>query len=220
MSWRMLGAVIMTHGDDRGLRFPPKLAPVEAVFVPIIKGGNTAAVEKSKELAAALRAQGYRVKVDDRDEKPGWKYAEWEMRGVPLRIEIGPKDLENGTAVVVRRDKEKGEDGQKTVVAFDELGTRLRELLDQVQDSLYAQAKAFLESHTIAASEREDFLEKCKSRAGMIDIPWCDRPECEAAVKAATSATTRNTRTLEQPGAACVACGEPAKVNAYFAQSY
>jgi prolyl-tRNA synthetase len=220
MSWRMLGAMIMVHGDDRGLRIPPKMAPIEAVFVPIVRGENTGAVDKAHELAKILRTQGYRVRVDDRDQTPGWKYAEWEMRGVPLRIEIGPRDLESGSVMVVRRDKEKGADGAKVSVPFDALGTRLRELLDEVQRSLYAQAKAFLESHTLSLSARDDFFEKCRARAGMIDIPWCGRPECEAEVKAATGATTRNTRALQKAGAACVACGEPAKVNAYFAQSY
>jgi prolyl-tRNA synthetase len=220
MSWRMLGALIMVHGDDRGLRVPPKMAPVEAVFVPIVRSGNTEPIEKAHELAKTLRSQGYSVRVDDRDQTPGWKYAEWEMRGVPLRIEIGPKDLESGSVMVVRRDKQKGEDGAKVSVSFDALGTRLRELLDAVQASLFEQAKAFLESHTFAASDRSEFFEKCKNRAGMIDIPWCARPECEEEIKAATSATTRNTRALQHAGAKCVACGEPAKVNAYFAQSY
>jgi prolyl-tRNA synthetase len=220
MSWRMLGAVIMTHGDDRGLRIPPKLAPIEAVFVPIVRGGDVSAIEKSHELAKDLRSHGYRVRVDDRDQTPGWKYAEWEMRGVPLRIEIGPRDLASGTAMVVRRDKQKGEEGAKVGVPFDQLAARLRELLDEVHRSLFEQARAFLDSHTFRVSDRDEFLEKCRSRAGMIDIAWCDRAECEAEIKAATSATTRNTRPLEQPGSRCVACGEPAKVNAYFAQSY
>ena len=220
MSWRMLGGVIMAHGDDRGLRIPPKLAPIEAVFVPIVRGEDTAAVEKSHELAAQLRAQGYRIRVDDRDQTPGWKYAEWEMRGVPLRIEIGPRDLQSGSAMVVRRDKQKGEEGAKVSVPFDALGRSLRELLDDVHRSLFSQAKAFLESHTFTVSDRDEFFEKCSNRAGMIDIPWCGRVECEAAVKAATGAMTRNTRALQQPGAKCVACGEPARVNAYFAQSY
>ncbi|MBV9271098.1 MAG: proline--tRNA ligase, partial [Candidatus Eremiobacteraeota bacterium] len=210
MSWRMLGAVIMTHGDDRGLRFPPALAPIEAVFVPIVRGGDTAAVEKSNELAKSLRDAGYRVRVDDRDEKPGWKYAEWEMRGVPLRIEIGPKDLENRTAVVVRRDKEKGQDGHKTVVPFDELPTALHGLLQQVHDSLFAQANEFLQSHTFEVRDRGEFMEKLKNRAGMVDIPWCDRAECEMEVKAQTGAMTRNIRPLEEADAVCVACGEPA----------
>jgi prolyl-tRNA synthetase len=142
------------------------------------------------------------------------------MRGVPLRIEIGPRDLESGTATLVRRDKRKGEDGAKVTVAFEALDVRLRELLDDVQQSLYEQAKAFLASHTFTVSDRDEFIQKCRDRAGMIDIPWCDRPQCEAEVKAATGATTRNTRPLQRAGASCVACGEPAKVNAYFAQSY
>ncbi|HLI95067.1 MAG TPA: proline--tRNA ligase [Candidatus Baltobacteraceae bacterium] len=220
MSWRMLGGMIMVHGDDRGLRIPPKMAPIEAVFVPIVRANDSSAVEKSHELASALRSQGYRVRVDDRDQTPGWKYAEWEMRGVPLRIEIGPRDLESGTATVVRRDKEKGQEGAKVSVAFDALGSRLRALLDDVQRSLFEQAKTFLDSHTFAVTNREEFLEKCRSRAGMIDIAWCGRPECEAEIKAATSATTRNMRPLQHAGAKCVACGELAKVNAYFAQSY
>jgi prolyl-tRNA synthetase len=216
----MLGATIMTHGDDRGLRIPPKLAPIEAVFVPIVRGDNSAPVEKAHELAKQLRAQGYRVRVDDSDQTPGWKFAEWEMRGVPLRIEIGPRDLENGSATLVRRDKEKGEAGAKVSVSFDALGRTLRELLDEVHASLFAQAKAFLQSHTIATRDRDEFLRLCRDRAGMIDIPWCGRVECEAEVKAATGATTRNTRALQQDGAKCVACGDPATVNAYFAQSY
>ena len=220
MSWRMLGAVIMTHGDDRGLRIPPKLAPVQVAIVPIVRGDDRATVEKAHDLAKELRAQGYRVRVDDRDQTPGWKYAEWEMRGVPLRIELGPRDLQSGSAMLVRRDKERGEEGAKTSVPFDDLGNAVRDLLDAVHDSLYASAKAFLDSHTVAVRDRDAFFEKCASRAGMIDIPWCNRPECEAEVKAATGATTRNTRSLQIPGAACVACGEPAVVNAYFAQSY
>ena len=220
MSWRMLGAVIMAHGDDRGLRIPPKLAPIEAVIVPIVRSGDRATADKAHELAAQLRKQGYRIRVDDRDQTPGWKYSEWEMRGVPLRIEIGPRDLQSGSAMLVRRDKERGEEGQKTVVAFDELGSKIRELLDDIHVSLYNSAKTYLESHTFKVSGRDEFLTRCKNRDGMIDIAWCDRPECEAEIKAATSATTRNTRPLEQSGTACVACGEPAKVNAYFAQSY
>ncbi|HET7814661.1 MAG TPA: proline--tRNA ligase [Candidatus Baltobacteraceae bacterium] len=220
MSWRMLGAVIMAHGDDRGLRIPPKLAPIEAVIVPIVRSNDRATADKAHELAAQLRKQGFRIRVDDRDQTPGWKYAEWEMRGVPLRIELGPRDLQNGSAMLVRRDKERGEEGQKTVVAFDDLAAKIRELLDDIHLSLYNAAKAHLESHTFAVSDRDEFFRRCKNRDGMIDIPWCDRPECEAQVKAETSATTRNTRPLERSGAACVACGEPAKVNAYFAQSY
>ena len=142
------------------------------------------------------------------------------MRGVPLRIEIGPRDLQSGSAMVVRRDKEKGEDGARTSLPFDGLARGLRELLDAVHVSMYDAALAFLESHTFAVTDREQFLDMCRSRAGMIDIPWCNRDDCEAHVKAATGATTRNTRQLVERRTVCVACGEPALVNAYFAQSY
>ena len=220
VSWRVLGAVIMVHGDDRGLRIPPKLAPIEAVIVPIVKAGETAPLEKARELAAALRANGFRVRVDERDRSPGFKYSDWEMRGVPVRIEIGPRDLQNGSATLVRRDKSKGEEGSRVAAAFGELPGALRGLLDSIQRSLYDQANAFMQAHTFAPRERGEFFDLCRDRAGMVDIPWCNRPECEAEVKNKTSATSRNMRELQQPGAACVACGEPATVNAYFAQSY
>lgn len=220
MSWRMLGAMIMTHGDDRGLRMPPKMAPIEAVFVPILKSGDERAVAACKAAAKELTDDGFRVRVDDRDAQPGWKYAEWDMRGVPVRIEIGPRDVDAGNVVLVRRDRAKGDADHKTVVPNAELRTTLRALLVDIQASLFAQAKAFLDSHTFDVRDRDEFYAKCKSRAGMIDIPWCERAECEAHVKAETSATTRNTRPLKPGDGACVACGEPAKVRAYFAQSY
>jgi prolyl-tRNA synthetase len=220
MSWRMLGAVIMVHGDDRGLQLPPKLAPIEAVIVPIVKGIETAPLEKARELAKILRAAAFRIRVDERDRSPGFKYSDWEMRGVPVRIEIGPRDLEAGSVSLVRRDKQKGEDGSRVAVRFDAVVSTLREQLDAVQASLYARAKTFLETHTFAPTDRATFFEQCKNRAGMIDIPWCNRPACETDVKNQTSATTRVMRELQQPGARCVACGEPAVVNAYFAQSY
>ncbi len=220
MSWRMLGAVIMVHGDDRGLQLPPKLAPIEAVIVPIVKGIETAPLEKARELAKILRAAAFRIRVDERDRSPGFKYSDWEMRGVPVRIEIGPRDLEAGSVSLVRRDKQKGEDGSRVAVRFGAIVSTLREQLDAVQASLYARAKTFLETHTFAPTDRATFVEQCKNRAGMIDIPWCNRPACETDVKNQTSATTRVMRELQQPGARCVACGEPAVVNAYFAQSY
>ena len=220
MSWRMLGGTIMAHGDDRGLRIPPKLAPIEVVIVPIVKGEDRGPLEKAQALSDGLRAAGFRVRVDGRDHSPGWKYSEWEMRGVPLRLEIGPRDLESGTVAIVRRDKQKGEEGAKVSARFDGLAQTIRQQLDAVQSSLYAQARTFLETHTFSVTERADFFEKCRTRAGMIDIPWCGRPDCEAKVKNATAATTRVMRALQVPNAVCVACGEPAVVNAYFAQSY
>ena len=220
MSWRMLGAMIMVHGDDRGLRVPPKMAPLEAVFVPIVRSGDDRALAACHDAAKGLRDAGFRVRVDDRDQQPGWKYAEWDVRGVPVRIEIGPRDVDAGTAVLVRRDRDKGDPHQKQSVPVGELAQALRALLDQIQISLYEQAKAFLESHTFRVGDRDEFYEKCRTRAGMIDIPWCGREQCEQHVKEETGATTRNTYPLAGEAVRCVACGEPAVVRAYFAQSY
>jgi prolyl-tRNA synthetase len=223
MSWRMLGALIMTHGDDRGLRIPPKMAPVECVIVPIPKGDTTALDAACNDLLAELKRAGFRVKLDDRaGQSPGYKFNEWDMRGVPVRLEIGNRDLEAGVATLVRRDKAFKEEGQKTAVPLGEIATTLPRILDEIQAALFAQAKAYLTSHTISTSDRDEFFKLLEDRAGMIDIAWCDRPACEKAVKERTSATTRNLHPLrpENAGKACVACGEPAKVQAYFAQSY
>lgn len=221
MSWRMLGGMIMTHGDDRGLRVPPKMAPLEAVFVPILRSGDERAVEVCRRAAGELSAAGFRVRVDAREQQPGWKYSEWDLRGVPVRIDIGPRDVDQGAAVLVRRDREKGDPEQKRTVRLERLADEVRALLAEIQQSLYDRAKAFLDSHTVTPADRSEFFALCANRSGMIEIAWCGRAECEAQVKAQTGATTRNLREL-RPGApgACVACGEPAKVSAYFAQSY
>jgi prolyl-tRNA synthetase len=220
MSWRMIGALLMVHGDDRGLRLPPKMAPFEVVVVPIVRAGSDDVVAAARDLFATLKAAGFRVKLDERDVRPGNKFAEWEMRGVPLRAELGAKDLEAGVVTLVRRDKEKGEAGGKVAVPVADLAARVRELLDEIDANLLAQARAFLASHTFAPRERSEFYRMLNERAGMIDIPWCERAECEAHVKDETSATSRNLRPLHDAGALCVACGEPARVQAYFAQSY
>jgi prolyl-tRNA synthetase len=220
MSWRMLGALIMTHGDDRGLRIPPKMAPVEVVIVPIVRGEATDVADRARELFAECKKAGLRVRLDDKPgQSPGYKFNEWDMRGVPIRIELGARDLEAGVATVVRRDLAVKSDGQKRQIALSDVVAAIPALLDEIQANLFAQAKEFLAQHTIRATDRETFLQLCTDRAGMIDIAWCGRAECEASVKAATSATSRN---LREPALAptCVACGEPARYQAYFAQSY
>ena len=220
VSWRMIGGLIMAHGDDRGLRIPPKMAPIEAVLVPIVRSSDDRAVGVCHELAGTLAAAGLRVRVDARDAQPGWKYSEWDLRGVPVRIEIGPRDVDARTAVLARRDREKRDPDQRRSVALGEVVPAVRALLDDIQASLYQQAKAFLTSHTFATKDRSEFLELCSTKAGMVDIAWCERPECEAAVKRATTATTRVLRDLGPGDTTCTACGEPAKARAYFAQSY
>ena len=132
VSWRMLGGMIMAHGDDRGLRIPPKMAPIEAILIPIVRSNDRRAIETCEQLAASLKAAGFRARVDTRDEQPGWKYSEWDMRGVPIRIEIGPRDVDAGTAVMARRDRTKGDPDQRESVALDRIATVLRERLDDL----------------------------------------------------------------------------------------
>ncbi|HTV72270.1 MAG TPA: proline--tRNA ligase [Candidatus Acidoferrales bacterium] len=224
VSWRLLGALIMLHGDDRGLRIPPKLAPTQAVIVPIVKGGGDEAVAAAaRALHANLRAAGFRVKLDDRDDKkPGYKFADWEMRGVPLRLELGAADLAQHSVTVVRRDKNRGEEGAKQAVALADLARTIPQLLDAIQANLFEEARDFLHAHTVSTTDQAEFYRLCTARAGMIDIAWCDRAECEAHVKAQTGATTRNLRPLigDPATTRCVACGEPARLQAYYAQSY
>jgi prolyl-tRNA synthetase len=221
VSWRLLGALIMVHGDDRGLRIPPKLAPTQAVVVPIVKGGGDEVVMSAAHaLHKELRAAGIRVKLDDRaDKKPGYKFADWEMRGVPVRIELGPNDVAQNVVTLVRRDKNKGEEGAKLTVPATEAARRIPDMLSDIQRNLFEQARHYLAAHTLAASDKADFYRLCSERAGMVDIPWCERAECEAQVKAQTGATTRNLRPLHE-AQPCVACGQTARVRAYFAQSY
>ena len=219
MSWRMLGALIMVHGDDRGLRMPPKMAPIEAVVVPIVKAGDDRVIQAARDLLAQLKGSGLRVRLDERDLRPGNKFADWEMRGVPVRVELGANDIAAGVATLVRRDKAKGEAGGKVTVALAEVAGRITALLEEIQTNMFAQASEFLRTHTIAAGDTAEFFHLLRERAGMIDIPWCGRAQCEAFVKVETSATTRNLRPLDG-AATCLACGEPATVRAYFAQSY
>jgi prolyl-tRNA synthetase len=185
-----------------------------------VRGDGTAVLDACRDLFAKCKKAGLRVKLDDREgQSPGFKFNEWDMRGVPLRIELGARDLEAGVATLVRRDRAFKEEGQKRTIALDAIVGEIPGALVEIQASLFAQAKAFLESHTLSATSRDEFYRLLEERAGMIDIPWCERAECEAAVKEATSATTRN---LRRPALhpVCVACGEPATAQAYFAQSY
>jgi prolyl-tRNA synthetase len=221
MSWRMLGAMIMVHGDDRGLRIPPKMAPIEVVIVPIVRGDSAEPVlAAARDLLAACKRAGLRAKLDEREgQSPGFKFNEWDMRGVPLRIELGARDLDAGVATLVRRDRAFKEEGQKQTIPLTEIVAAIPTVLVDIQASLFAQAKAFLDEHTLVAADRATFLQLLVDRAGLIEIPWCERAACEAFVKDATSATTRNLRRPAR-GATCVACGEPATAQAYFAQSY
>jgi prolyl-tRNA synthetase len=220
LSTRMIGAIIMVHGDDQGLVMPPRLAPTQAVIVPIFKNDE----EKSKVMEPAervfkeLKAAGIRVKMDDRDSvSPGFKFNDWEMRGVPLRVEIGPKDVEKGSVALARRDIP-GRDG-KSFVSQTGLAATVNNLLTDIQDSLLKRATAFRDAN-IHEPQSYDELKKIVED-GWAYAWWCGSAEDEAKVKEETKATTRNIP-LDQPQGEgkCVVCGKKATQKVYFAKAY
>lgn len=215
---RLIGGVIMTHGDDSGLILPPRIAPHQVVIVPIPRGNwQETVLPHAQEVVTTLTEAGVRVMLDDRDVyTPGWKYAEWEMRGVPLRLEIGPKDIEKAQVMLVRRDTR-----EKLPTPIEGLATRVTALLDTIQQDLFTKALTFRDEHTVRVSSRDEFLQVLEGRPGFVIAPWCGRDECEAEIKTATQATIRNIP-LEPPppSGGCVHCGRPGVVDAYFAKSY
>jgi prolyl-tRNA synthetase len=218
LSTRFVGAIIMTHGDDQGLVLPPKLAPIQVVIVPIYKNDE----EKSKVMQVVERVQaelkGFRVQVDARSElTPGFKFNDWEMRGVPLRIEIGPKDVAKGSVAFARRDIP-GKAG-KSFVPQTQLASQVAEILDKIQASLHERALTFRQAHTHEPKDYADLAEIVQH--GWAYTWWCGSPECEAKVKEDTKATTRCIP-LDQEEAQghCLVCGEPASKKVYFARAY
>ena len=220
LSTRMIGAIIMVHGDDRGLRLPPVLAPVQAIIVPIWKRPE----ERAQVLAAveglkALLGDRVRWRVDDREEyTAGWKFNEWELRGVPVRIEIGPKDVAGEQVVLARRDRP-GREG-KSFVPQAELVPSLKELLEDIQENLYRQALEFRQQHTQETGEYQEFREAVAG--GFARAYWCGSPDCEQAIQAETKATNRciPLEQPEQPAGHCIYCGQPAREQAIFARAY
>jgi prolyl-tRNA synthetase len=217
-STRFIGAIIMTHGDDQGLIMPPKLAPIQAVIIPIFKSDS----EMSAVMEAVERVRkelsGFRIKVDDRTEvTPGFKFNDWEMRGVPLRIEIGPKDVEKGTVALARRDI-LGKAG-KSFVPQTNLAAQVGEILEKIQSSLFERALAFRQANTYDPRTYAELVEALQ--IGWAYSWWCESAECEAKVKEDTKATTR-CMPIDQPAGAgkCIVCGEPAKRKVYFARAY
>jgi prolyl-tRNA synthetase len=219
-STRMIGGLIMTHGDDAGLILPPRVAPHQVVIVPIPprKGDwSESVLPKAREVQDALRGAGIRVHLDDRDyQQPGFKYADWEMRGVPLRLEIGPKDIEKDQCVLVRRDTR-----EKAFVPRVDLALRTRTLLEQIQVDLLARARKFLAENTTRVKTYDEFKAVMAQKRGFLVAGWCGDAECEARIKEETRATVRIIP-LEGEGApgACVRCGKPSARDVYFAQAY
>jgi len=220
ISSRIIGAMIMVHGDDQGLVMPPRLAPIQAVIVPIFKNDTekTRVMEVADRVFVELKAAGIRIKMDDRDNvSSGFKFNDWEMRGVPLRIEIGPKDVEKGSVALARRDKP-GKEG-KSFVSQTDLATTVAGLLSEIQGALLKRATEFRDSNVQEARDYEDLKRIVVD--GWAFSYWCESRECEARVKEDTKATTRNIP-FNQPDSAgtCVVCGQPAKRKVYFAKAY
>ncbi len=218
VSTRLVGALIMTHGDDSGLVLPPNVAPYQVVIVPIPRGNwKETVLPKAEAVRDELTARGVRVQLDAREEySPGWKYAEWELRGVPLRLEIGPKDIEKGQVFSARRDTR-----AKAPIPLAELGTRVPDVLAEIQSNLLSQALEFRRTRTQEVATWEAFVSATKGRPGFLVAPWCGKADCEAAIKAETQATLRNIP-LGSPeiDGRCVKCGSRATVKAWFAKSY
>jgi prolyl-tRNA synthetase len=217
VSTRLVGGVIMTHGDDSGLVLPPALAPYQVVIVPIGRENwRETVLPRARAIQAELLAAGIRVTLDDREERPGWKFAEWELRGVPLRLEIGPKDIEKSQVLIARRDTR-----EKLGIPMDGLASTLRELLDGVQRTLFERALAFRDEHTQRVDSYDAFKQTMDGRPGFVIASWCGARDCEAQIKTDTQATIRN-MPLEgsAPAGRCIRCDNPATEEAWFAKSY
>lgn len=214
MSTRIIGAIIMVHGDDSGLVLPPRIAPVQTMIIPIAQH-KPGVLDKANELLETLKSN-YRVKVDDSDKSPGWKFSEQEVRGIPTRIEIGPKDIEKNQAVIVRRDTR-----EKIVVSLDELNEKLGEVLTKMQSDMLERARAHRDAHTSSVTTWQDFVNEISKQSGFVKAMWCGERECEEAIKEKTTATTRCMPfEQEKLSDVCVHCGKPAKTMVYFGKAY
>lgn len=215
ISWRLIGALIMVHGDDKGLVLPPRVAPIQVVIVPILYGDKDASVilEKVKQIKDSLSE--FRVHVDDRKEfTPGYKFNDWEMKGVPLRLEIGPKDLEKNSVMVVRRDT-----GQKTSVGNDELVSKIKLILQEIQDNLYNKAKELLTKNVHDVNDYNKFKQAIDN-GGFVKASWCGDMECETKIKEETGADIRAIPFNQDSVSQCIYCKKEGKHVVYFARGY
>jgi prolyl-tRNA synthetase len=213
MTTRIIGAIIMVHGDDSGLVLPPRIAPVQVMIIPINQN-KEGVMENALALKEKLSA--YQVKVDNSDKSPGWKFSEQEMRGIPLRIEIGPKDIEASQAVIVRRDTR-----EKLVVPLENIETKVGETLEKMQSDMLERARAHRDSHTYTAVTMEEFEQIAAEKPGFIKAMWCGDEACEKEIKERTGATSR-CMPFEQEHLAdtCICCGKSAKTMAYWGKAY
>ena len=219
VSTRMIGGVIMTHGDDGGLILPPRIAPYQVVIVPIPRGNwRETVLPRAQAIRDELVARGVRVMLDDRDtQTPGSKYNEWELRGVPLRLEIGPKDIEKSQVMLARRDTR-----EKSSAAMEGLAAHVVGMLESIQQALLARAVAFRDDHTTHTDSYDEFKQIMEGRPGFVVSPWCGSAQCEAEIKTETQATIRNIpfTGATAAGKKCVKCDTEATVHAWFAKAY
>ena len=215
MTTRLIGALIMVHGDDSGLVLPPKIAPVQVDVIPIMQNKD-GVLNKAYEVKEALVKAGLRVKVDDTDKKPGWKFSEQEMRGIPVRVEMGPRDIEAGQALIVRRDTR-----EKTTVAIESLAEEIKNILDKMQTEMLERARTHREAHTYVATNYDEFKDVVANKPGFVKAMWCGDQACEDKIKEETTATSR-CMPFEQEHLSdvCVCCGRPAKKMVYWGKAY
>jgi prolyl-tRNA synthetase len=214
MTTRLIGALIMVHGDDSGLVVPPRIAPTQLVIIPVAQH-KAGVLEKASELKDRL-SKTVRVKMDDSDKTPGWKFSEYEMKGIPLRLEIGPKDIENNQAVLVRRDTR-----EKILVSLDELEVKVLELLEDIQKSLLEKARAAQTEKTTTAITMDEFKNILDNKTGFVKAMWCGDRACEDKIKEEAAASSRCMPFEQEHVAdACVCCGKPAKKLVYWGRAY
>ena len=215
-STRMIGGLIMVHGDDRGLKLPPKVAPIQCMVIPVA-AHKPGVLDKARELTAALAAAGIRTEIDEREQSVGWKFNDCELRGIPVRIELGPKDLEQGQVVAVRRDT-----FEKITLPWEGLAEKIVSLLEDIHANMFAMAKAYRDAKIFPAKNFDEFRKGIDEGKGFVRAPWCGETACELEIKAETGATTR-CMPLDEPevvDGVCVHCGKPAKKIMYFGRSY
>ncbi len=215
MTTRMIGAIIMVHGDNSGLKLPPRIAPTQVMIIPI-RQQQEGVLEKANEVKEALAASGLRVKLDDSEKSPGWKFSEQEMRGIPVRVELGPKDIEAGNAVIVRRDTR-----EKITAAIADLPEKVAEVLDTIQKDMFERAREHRDTHTYTAATKEEFKQIADEKPGFIKAMWCGCQECEDAIKEEVGVTSRCMPfEQEKISDTCIWCGKPAKHMVYWGKAY